>query len=112
MALPNGAFCEGIGSIDMPLPNGVFSKGSSRLHGDPALQRRFWHLKPCTMMQDSRVVWWLIGLIALAFGCVVAFRLSAGARLRRRRRKSHGRIVSRGKRPVVKFSVRTRPKVK
>jgi hypothetical protein len=37
----------------------------------------------------------------------LAFQLSPDARLRRRRRKSHSRIVSKSSRPSVKFSVKT-----
>ena len=46
-------------------------------------------------------------------GAIIAFvapRFSTAARLERRRRKSNARIVSKEKRPHIKFSVRTRDK--
>jgi hypothetical protein len=52
---------------------------------------------------------WIVGGLIVA-GVVIVFiapRFSAEARLERRRRKSNARIVSKEKRPTVKFSVRT-----
>ncbi len=56
-------------------------------------------------MRDDMLVWGLVGLmgVGLALWFAVA---SPEARMRRRRRKSHSRIVSKAKRPMVKFSVR------
>lgn len=49
----------------------------------------------------------LLGLIVLAILVVLGFTiLSPEARLRRRRRKSHSRLVSKSHRPTVRFSVR------
>lgn len=57
------------------------------------------------MMHDDFLVWGLFGLLGL--GLVIWFALaSPEARLRRRRRKSHSRIVSKARHPTVKFSVR------
>jgi len=53
--------------------------------------------------------WLIAGLIALAALCVLGLllsQLSTGARLRRRRRKSHSPLVSKARRPTVRFSVR------
>jgi len=52
---------------------------------------------------------WIIGLIAL--GLVSWYLLkhyfSPAARIERKRRKSHGRLVAKAKRPMVLFSVKT-----
>jgi len=53
--------------------------------------------------------WLIAGLIALVALCVLGLffsQLSSGARLRRRRRKSHSPLVSKARRPTVRFSVR------
>lgn len=47
---------------------------------------------------------WLIGLIAVGVWAAASF-LSRDARRERRRRKSHGRIISKANRPTVRFSV-------
>jgi len=52
------------------------------------------------------MIWFAIGLIAAAALVVLAFNLSSEARLRRRRRKSHTRIISTARQPTVKFSVK------
>ncbi len=52
------------------------------------------------------MIWFAIGLIGITALVVLAFNLSSEARLRRRRRRSHSRIVSSARRPVVKFSVK------
>jgi hypothetical protein len=52
--------------------------------------------------------WYIYGLasgVVLALWAGSAF-FSPAARLERRRRKSHGRIVAKSKRPRVRFSVR------
>ncbi len=56
-------------------------------------------------MHDDLLVWGLIGLLALG-GLIWFAVVSPEARLRRRRRKSHSRIVSKSRHPTVKFSVR------
>ena len=61
------------------------------------------------MFSGDRVFWILCGLAVMVLAAVFAFQWSATARLRRRRRKSHGPIISKSKRPMVRFSVR-RPK--
>ena len=58
------------------------------------------------MMHSEWLAWWSIGVIAVGALAAVAFQMSRPARLRRRRRKSHSRLVSKSKQPTVKFSVR------
>jgi hypothetical protein len=56
---------------------------------------------------ESPVVWILLAiLVALTIGWTVR-HFSEEARRERRRRRSNAPIVSKGKRPTVKFSVRT-----
>jgi hypothetical protein len=57
-------------------------------------------------MRGELLIFWLVGLAVLAIVAAAAF-LSPDARLRRRRRKSNKRIVSRSNRPSVRFSVKT-----
>jgi hypothetical protein len=57
-------------------------------------------------MRVDWFAWWVFGLIVISLTCVLLFRLTPNARLRRRRRKSHSRIVSRARRPAVRLSVR------
>jgi hypothetical protein len=58
------------------------------------------------MNQREWLILFLAGLCVLAAWIVLSF-LSPGARLRRRRRKSHNRIQSTSNRPAVRFSVRS-----
>jgi len=58
------------------------------------------------MMHSEWLAWWLVGLIAFGVLAALAFQVSRPARLRRRRRKSHSRIVSKSKQPAVRLSVR------
>ena len=57
------------------------------------------------MLRDNRLLWY-VGIVAVFLLAAVIVQLSREARLRRRRRKSHGRIVAKVKRPMVRFSVR------
>jgi hypothetical protein len=59
------------------------------------------------MLHDGWL-WAILALLAVAV-LVTTVLLSPNARLRRRRRKTHSRIVSTAQRPSVKFSVK-RPK--
>jgi hypothetical protein len=58
------------------------------------------------VLKEQAVIWLIAALVALgaAFGLTTYF--SEDARLRRRRRKSHAKVISKARRPVVKFSVR------
>jgi hypothetical protein len=58
------------------------------------------------MTQSASLVWWVIGLFILGLLVLAASQLSPEARLRRRRRKSNSRIISKAKGPRVRFSVR------
>jgi hypothetical protein len=62
------------------------------------------------MLRDDSLLWIVFAFMAV--GCVVAIisHFSSEARLRRRRRKSHSPIVSKTRRPAVRFSVKTRQK--
>jgi hypothetical protein len=62
------------------------------------------------MLRDDSLLW--VVLAFMAVGCVVAVlsHFSNEARLRRRRRKSHSRIISKSRQPAVKFSVKTNGK--
>jgi len=58
------------------------------------------------MTHSELLLWWFIGLMAFCCFGLILFRLSPEARLRRRRRKSHSRLVSKSSRPTVRFGVR------
>ena len=59
------------------------------------------------MFQGEMFAWVIIGLVAAAVAVVLLTQLSAGARLRRRLRKTRSPVVSKSRRPAVKFSVKT-----
>jgi hypothetical protein len=56
-------------------------------------------------VKRAELIFWLAGIILVAGWLATAY-LSPNARLRRRRRKSHSRIVSKTNRPSVRFNVR------
>jgi hypothetical protein len=53
-------------------------------------------------------LWWIwfgaVLVLAVLWGALTIF--SPKARLQRRRRKSHSRVIAKGNRPMVRFSVR------
>jgi hypothetical protein len=57
-------------------------------------------------MNGDRMTWVVIGLILVAFGLVAVSRLAPNARLRRRLRKTHSRIVSKARQPSVQLNVK------
>jgi hypothetical protein len=59
------------------------------------------------MMNGRWMLWTVIAAIAVTLCLILVSQLSPSARLRRRRRKSHNRLVSNADRPMVRFSVRT-----
>jgi hypothetical protein len=59
------------------------------------------------MLHLDWLVWWLLGLIAVAAVGVLLYQFSTDARMRRRRRKSHSRVISKARQPTVRFSVRS-----
>jgi hypothetical protein len=59
------------------------------------------------MLHGDRLFWWLIGLILFSLVGLVLSQFSPNARLRRRRRKSHARVVSKSGRASVRFSVKS-----
>ncbi len=61
-------------------------------------------------MHGDSLVWLYVGIMGLALMVALAYQLTPGARLRRRRRKSHGPILTKGSRPMVRFSVKTKRK--
>jgi hypothetical protein len=66
------------------------------------------------MFNTENPLLWLAGLL-LAAGLVWLLRghFGAAARERRRRERSHGRVVSKGRGPMIKLAVETeRPKKK
>jgi len=56
-------------------------------------------------MKHGELIFWLVGVLVVGTWLLLTF-FTPGARLRRRRRKSHSRIVSKTNRPSVRFSVR------
>ena len=54
-------------------------------------------------------LFWIIGLIALGLASwyFIKHYFSPAARIERKRRKSHSRLVTKAKRPMVLFSVKT-----
>jgi hypothetical protein len=59
---------------------------------------------------DNPAVWILGSLALVATVVLIAPRWTKEARLERRRRKSNAPIVSKSRRPTVRFSVRTKKK--
>lgn len=57
-------------------------------------------------MSGEVLLWGLVGLAAVCGGAALVSQLRPAAKLRRRLRKSHGRVFSKGHQPMVKFSVR------
>jgi hypothetical protein len=57
------------------------------------------------MLHLDWLIWWFIGLLGAGLAGLLLFQLSSNSRLRRRRRKSHSRIVSKSRQPTVRFSV-------
>jgi hypothetical protein len=57
-------------------------------------------------MRGDWFIWVIVGLIAVGIVITFASQLTPDARMRRRRRKSHSRIVSKSTRHSVKFSVK------
>ena len=51
------------------------------------------------------LLFWVVGLLAVGCWAALAF-FSRDARLERRRRKSHGRILTKRNGPMVRLSVR------
>ena len=58
------------------------------------------------MTRNASLVWWIIGLIVVGALVPLVSYVTRDARLRRRRRKSHSRIISKARQPSVRFSVR------
>jgi hypothetical protein len=61
---------------------------------------------------ENPIVWIVVGVLVLIGVAVIVPRLSAEARLGRRRRKNNARVVSKSQRPTVKFSVHTKDEKK
>jgi hypothetical protein len=57
------------------------------------------------MWRGDWLMFWIVGLVAVGMWAAIAFS-SREARLERRRKKSHSRIISKANRPSVRFSVR------
>lgn len=57
------------------------------------------------MLKSDGLLWGLLGLVVLTIGFAI-FKYTTDTRLRRRRRKSHSRVVSKSRRPMVRFSVK------
>jgi hypothetical protein len=58
-------------------------------------------------MHGDGLIWGVLGVAVVVGLLVMVSRLSRNARLRRRLRKTHSRIVSKSRQPAVKFSVKT-----
>ena len=58
-------------------------------------------------MRGEYLFWLALGLAIVLLIVTGFFRFSPSARLRRRLRKTHSRIVSKSRQPSVKFSVKT-----
>ena len=52
------------------------------------------------------MIWLIAALVALGLAFALTSYFSEDAKMRRRRRKSHAKVISKSRRPVVKFSVR------
>ena len=58
------------------------------------------------IMRGEYLIWLTVGLAVVFLVAASLSRFSPGARLRRRLRKTHSRIVSKSRQPSVKFSVK------
>jgi hypothetical protein len=63
-------------------------------------------------MSREYLIWGWMMIAVAGIVVLVATRLSSNARMRRRIRKTRGRIVSKARQPAVKFSVKTPPEDK
>jgi hypothetical protein len=59
------------------------------------------------MLHNDSFIWYLVAFIVIGGIVALANLFGSEARIRRRRRKSHSRIVSKSRQPTVKFSVKT-----
>jgi hypothetical protein len=57
------------------------------------------------MAHRDWIIFWLIGLAVAGIWAGISF-FSPGAKLHRRRRKSHAPVKAKANRPMVRFSVR------
>jgi hypothetical protein len=58
------------------------------------------------MMHHPWLIAGLVALVVLGVAGLLVSQLSSEARMRRRRRKNHSPLVSKARRPNVRFSVR------
>jgi hypothetical protein len=58
------------------------------------------------MLRGNDLAWAIAGVLIIGALVLAVFQLSSDARLRKRRRKNHGRLVAKSDRPMVKFSVK------
>ena len=80
------------------------------IHAQPGLySSRVGDLKES--MRGDFIIWLGLGMLTVLLVAVMLIRFNPGARLRRRLRKTHSRIISKARQPTVKFSVKT-PKEK
>ncbi|MFO1475470.1 MAG: hypothetical protein U1F98_02320 [Verrucomicrobiota bacterium] len=59
-------------------------------------------------MQSGSVIWWMAAFCGLVLLLALGSRFTPHARIRRRLRKTHRRLISRSHRPSVQLSVKTR----
>jgi hypothetical protein len=57
-------------------------------------------------MHGDRLILGAAGVVVVILFLVIVSRLSRNARIRRRLKKTHSRIVTKSERPTVKFSVK------
>jgi hypothetical protein len=58
-------------------------------------------------MSHDGMVWGILGMVAVVGLLGLFLNLSPNARLRRRLRRTHSRIISKAQQPSVKLSVKT-----
>jgi hypothetical protein len=60
------------------------------------------------MNLGDNTILWIMGLVVLGLGCyfLVSF-FSLEARERRKRNRNYGKVVARGRRPMVRLSVKS-----
>jgi hypothetical protein len=59
-----------------------------------------------SVLKGNAVVLAIVVLVGIGLGLAFTSYFSEEARMRRRRRKSHSKIISKTRRPIVRFSVR------
>ena len=58
------------------------------------------------MLRGDDLIWAMIGVLFIGAIVFVVMHFTSESRLRKRRRKSHTRVITKANKPMVKFSVK------